>query len=268
MRIRSLILFSGTLLLSASAASAGDGRYLWSGDWYLKVGATGFLGPKYEGASKRMLQAAPLISLGKAGSTVRFSSRNDNMSYALVDQGSFRAGVVGKFIFERDADTSSDLSGLDPVKFGGELGGFAEVYPTDWLRVRAEVRQGIRSHDGVVADIAADAFTDISSTVRISGGPRLTAATSDYYDAYYGVNAREAAASGLSPYNPGGGVGSAGVGAAITWQATDKLDTSAYAEYRRLLGPAADSSLVRERGSRDQFMVGLSATYRFDFSLP
>lgn len=268
MRIRSLVLLSGTLLLLANAASAGDGQYFWSGDWYLKVGATGFLGPKYEGASKRMFQAAPLISLGKAGSSVRFSSRNDNMSYALVDQGSFRAGLVGKLIFERDAGTSSDLRGLDPIKFGGEVGGFAEVYPTDWLRVRAEVRQGIRSHHGIVADVAADAFTDVSSNVRISGGPRLTAATSDYYGAYYGVNDRESAASGLATYYPHGGVGSAGVGAAITWQATEKLETSAYAEYRRLLGPAADSSLVQERGSRNQVLVGLSATYRFDFTLP
>ncbi len=267
MRIRSLLLLSGTLLLSAGSAAAADGPYFWSGDWYLKVGATGFLGPKYEGASKRMFQAAPLISLGKAGSTVRFSSRNDNMSYALLDQGGFRAGVVGKLIFERDSGTSSDLNGLAPVKFGGELGGFAEVYPADWLRVRAEVRQGIRSHHGVVADVTADAFTDVSSNVRVSAGPRMTAATSDYFGAYYGVNDAESAASGLSPYSPHGGIHSAGVGAAINWQATEKLETGAYAEYRRLMGSAADSSLVRERGSRNQFLVGVSATYRFDFTL-
>ncbi|MBP1883072.1 MipA/OmpV family protein [Sinorhizobium mexicanum] len=267
MRIR-IAFLSGTILLVASAASAEDGRFIWSGDWYLKVGATGFIGPKYEGSSDRMFQAAPLVSLGKAGSSVRFSSRNDNMSYALLDHGGFRAGVVGKLIFERDEDRSSDLKGLDPVKFGGEVGGFAEVYPTDWMRLRAEVRQGIRSHHGVVADVAADAFVDISDTVRVSGGPRLTAATSDYFDTYYGVNNRESAASGLSAYDPGGGIHSAGLGAAITWQATEKLETSAYTEYRRLMGPAADSSLVRERGSRNQLLVGVSATYRFDFTLP
>lgn len=227
MRIRIAFLLSGAFLFTAGAASAGDGSYFWSGDWYLKVGATGFLGPKYEGASKRMFQAAPLVSLGRAGSTVRFSSRNDNMSYALIDQGGFRAGVAAKLIFGRDADTSSDLKGLDPVKFGGELGGFAEVYPTDWMRIRAEVRQGIRSHHGIVADVAADAFVDVSSNVRVSAGPRVTAATSDYFDAYYGVNAAESAASGLSTYNPHGGIHSAGVGAAITWAATEKLEAGA-----------------------------------------
>ncbi|MFB2549492.1 MipA/OmpV family protein [Ensifer soli] len=255
------------LALAVAPAPAVAGEAFWSGDWYLKLGGTGFVGPRYEGSSKRLFQAAPLISLGRAGSTVRFSSRNDNPSFAFVDSGAFRAGVTGKLIFTRDADTSSDLKGLSAVKFGGELGGFAEVYPTDWVRLRAEVRHGIRSHDGVVADLAADAFVDVTDTVRVSGGPRLTAATSGYFDAYYGVDARESARSGLSQYDPGGGIHSAGLGTAITWTATEKLETSAYAEYKRLTGPAADSSLVRERGSRNQFLVGLSATYRFDFSL-
>lgn len=44
----------------------------------------------------------------------------------------------------------------------------------------------------------ADALADVSGNVRISGGPRLTAATCDYFDAYYGLNAAESAASGLS----------------------------------------------------------------------
>jgi outer membrane scaffolding protein for murein synthesis (MipA/OmpV family) len=33
------------------------------------------------------------------------------------------------------------------------------------------------------------------------------------------------------------------------------------------MGPAADSSIVRERGSRNQFTMGVSATYRFDFTM-
>ena len=101
-----------------------------------------------------------------------------------------RAGAAGKIIFERDSD--DELAGLDPVRFGAEIGGFAEIYPTDWLRVRGEVLQGIRSHDGVVADIAVDAFQDVTPTVRVSGGPRISFASADYFEAYYGVNATEA----------------------------------------------------------------------------
>jgi outer membrane scaffolding protein for murein synthesis (MipA/OmpV family) len=40
-----------------------------------------------------------------------------------------------------------------------------------------------------------------------------------------------------------------------------------FSEYTRLLGPAADSSLVEERGSPNQFTFGVSAAYRFDFTM-
>lgn len=259
---------AAALLFAPAAALAGEGGYFWSGDWYLKVGAAGFSAPRYDGAKKYLFQVSPIISLGKAGSTVRFSSRNDNPAFALIDNGAFRAGATGKLVMPRDRDDSRDLEGLTPVKFGGELGVFAEVYPTDWLRVRGEVRHGIRSHDGIVADIAADAFVDVRPDIRISAGPRMTLASNDYMDTYYQVRPDQVAGSGLSEYDPGGGVKSVGAGAEITWKVNEKIDTSAFAEYKRLVGPAGDSSLVKERGDRNQFLVGVSATYRFDFTLP
>ncbi|WP_292228607.1 MipA/OmpV family protein, partial [Mesorhizobium sp.] len=202
-------------LFTASVAQAGEGSWI-SGDWYLTLGATDLVAPNFEGGKKYMFSAQPIISLGKVGPQARFTSRNDNISLALIDDGSVRAGLTGKFIFSRDSE--DELKGLDPVRFGGEVGGFFEFYPLDWVRARAELRHGIRSHNGFVADIAADAFYDITPTVRISGGPRVSFASSNYFDAYYGVNAKEAAASGLSEYHPGGGVKSAGLGGAITWK--------------------------------------------------
>jgi len=256
------------LLLSVSAAQAEDNGGGWlSGDWYLTVGAAGFTAPDYDGARKYLFGASPLISLGRAGTETRFSSRNDNISIAFVDTGAFRAGFTAKIVFARDEGESDDLAGLDPVRWGAEAGGFAEVYPTDWLRVRGELRRGIRAHDAIVGDVAVDAFADITPTVRISGGPRLSFASSDYFETYYGVNATEAAASGLGEYDPGGGLESIGVGGAVTWKTTDRITTSLFGEYARLMGPAADSSIVKERGSANQFLLGVSATYRFDFSL-
>jgi len=246
-----------------------SGFFDWiHGDWYLTVGAAGFVAPEFEGASKMAFRAVPMISLGKAGPEARFSSRNDNISLSFLDTGAFRAGAVGRIVFPRDSDDADDLAGMDDVKWGAELGAFAEAYPLDWLRVRAELRQGVRAHEGLVGDITVDAFKDVTDTVRVSGGPRLSLASAEYFDTYYGVDAKESAASGLSEYDPGGGLKSAGVGGAVTWKATNQITASLFSEYARLLGPAADSSLVKERGSRDQFMVGLSTTYRFDFTIP
>lgn len=262
------LLVCATALFAQAGAARADGMFDWvHGDWYLTVGASGIAAPDFEGARGRTFKLSPIVSMGKVGPEARFVSRNDNISFSLYDNAAVRAGVTGKFIWGRDSSDHADTSGMRDVKLGGEAGVFAEVYPTDWMRMRAEVRHGIRSHDGVVADVAADAFVDVTDTIRVSAGPRASFASKGYMDAWYGVNAAEAAASGLAPYNPGGGLKSIGVGGAITWKTTDRLTTSAFAEYSRLQGAAADSSLVRQRGSRDQLMLGVSATYKFDFKL-
>jgi MipA family protein len=264
--VRGFILaaLSGAVVLSATPAFADA---WWSGDWYVKLGGSAFVAPRYQGDNAYLFSGKPIISVGKGDEGVRFTSRNDNASFSLYENSMVRLGVVGKLLLPRDKDTSSDLKGLEPVDWGVEAGGFAEVYPTDWMRVRAEVRRGIGSHDGIVADIAADAFTDITDTIRLSAGPRVSFATEDYMDTYYGVTAKESKRSGLKKYNADGGLQSAGLGAAINWKATDKVDTSLFAEYTRLLGPVADSSLVRERGSKDQVLLGVSATYKFGFTI-
>lgn len=261
-RLRLIALLSASVAVSSSPAFA-DG--LFSGNWYVTLGGAGISAPTFEGSKNRKLFFQPIISVGRGGAP-RFSSRNDNPSFAIYNTDVLRAGIVGKFVPSRDAGTDDALRGLSEVKWGGELGGFADVYVTDWMRARAEVRQGIRAHDGLVADVAVDAFTDIAPDLRVSAGPRMTFATSGYTSAYYGVDAAESAASGLSQYNPDGGVTSYGAGGAITWNATDKITMSAFTEYKRLAGPAADSSLVQERGSKNQLMFGVSASYKFGVS--
>lgn len=267
--MRSTFLLSLLLMSSVSLqpALAGDGEHFYSGDWSLTIGGSVAHGPEFDGAKGRKFLFAPIISLGRQGKTTRFSSRNDSAGFGLFESDNVKAGIAGKLITGRKPDDADDLKGLHEVELGVEAGAFAEVYPTDNIRARAEVRQGIRSHDGQVVDLAVDAFADLTPEVRISAGPRATWASKGYGKAYYGVNAQEAAASGLDPYTPGSGWQSVGAGGAITWKATENVDTSLFAEYRRMVGVAADSSLVRQKGSEDQVTIGVSATYRFDFSL-
>lgn len=261
-----LALFAASFTFLHAGASAA-GEHLWSGNWALTLGGSGFVGPKFEGAKKNSLQFSPIISLGKQGEGPRYVSRNDSPSLSLFDRGAFRAGIAGKLVMPRDADDEAELKGMKDVRLGLEVGGFAELYPTDFLRVRAEVRQGVRSHSGIVGDIAADAFVDVTPNIRVSAGPRARFASSGYFDRYYGVSADQAANGGPSAYNPGGGLHSLGVGGAIDWKPTENITASSFVEYRRLMGSAADSSLVRERGSANQLLVGLSASYKFNFTL-
>ena len=243
------------------------GTGLFSGNWHLTLGVSVFRAPRFKGSNDYMLAASPMVSLGRAEGRARFTSRNDNISLAFFDTGDFRIGAVGKLVFRRDDTDSADLTGLSPIPLGIEAGGFAEIYPTEWLRLRGEVRQGIRSHDGVVADLSADAFVDVTEKVRVSAGPRAAWGSARYFDAFYGVSPAESGASGLTAYRPSSGLESVGVGGAITFKATEKVTASLFGEYARLVGSASRSSLVGERGSKDQTLIGVSTTYRFDLAM-
>lgn len=270
MSLLSRLLASSALLLTATGAQAqvvSTIKGLITGDWALTVGGSASLAPRYMGAAGGLaFFGQPMVSLGKVGRVAPFQSRNDNISFALIDTDMFRMGPVGKILFARH-DSDRDLKGLGTVKWGGEVGAFVDIYPTSWLRLRSEVRQGFRAHSGVVADFSADAFYDYTPSLRFSAGPRLTYASDGYYRKYFGVSAGQSAASGLPVYAPGSGIKSIGFGGAVTWKATDKLTTSLFAEYSRLTGPAADSSLVKQRGDVNQYLIGVSATYRFDFRM-
>ncbi|MDS7596325.1 MipA/OmpV family protein [Agrobacterium tumefaciens] len=255
-------------VLSFFAVGNAHAEGWFSGDWYLKLGAEGFSAPKYQGDNGNKLGWSPKIAIGRAGQGARFTSRNDSASVSLLDNGPISAGLAGRLISPRDEGDSADLKGMRRIKRGGELGGFAEAYPTDWLRVRGEVRQGFRSHSGVVADVSADVFTDIAPGIQVSAGPRATWVSKKYNERYYGVTPEQTAAGAPSPYSPNGGLHSVGVGAAITWKVTENAEIGSFAEYRRLTGDAGASTLVRERGSRNEFIVGVQASYKFGFSLP
>jgi outer membrane protein len=54
-----------------------------------------------------------------------------------------------------------------------------------------------------------------------------------------------------------------GVTAGYLRQLTPRWGIYSYAKYDRLVGDAADSPIVRQFGSRDQFSGGLALTYTF-----
>lgn len=242
-------------------------KHFYSGGWSLTLGVSGAVAPKYDGSSSYEFQVDPIFSLDKSGDANSFSSRNDNPSITLFEWQRFSMGLVGKVLSQRDSETSRDLRGLSTVKWGGEIGGFAMLYPIDGLRLYGELRHGIRSHSATTADLAVDVYKNITPKVQLSAGPRAFYATKDYFKTYYGVSNSQSLETGLSPYDPDGGWGAIGVGGAVTWKTTDKITTSLFGEYSRLRGPASRSSLVEQRGSKDQFTVGVSASYRFDFNL-
>ena len=238
-----------------------------SGNWTVMDGIGGEYTPDFVGSTNGKAVPVPIFSIRRAGSADQFRGPRDSASIALLDVGNFRAGPAFKYVSSRKSDKYAELTGLGDVKAAYELGGFVEYYPVDWLRLRSELRQGMGGHTGTVADVSADVIVPLIQRLTVSAGPRFTWKSTRATAPYFGVDAVQAAASGLPTYDAKGGAHSVGFGSQISYRINPQWEVHAYVEYEKLLGDAADSPLVKLRGSSNQTTVGLGASYSFDFRI-
>lgn len=149
-----------------------------------------------------------------------FASVPEGIGYTLVLDGGLKAGPLVKFRFGRDesdggstfrvSGKTRDLVGLGDIDPALEWGGFAK-YATGDFAGRVELRRGTGGHTGWVMDLSAD-YRQRVGGVFYALGSRLTLASRDFVQTYYGVNAGQSAASGLPVFGADGGLVSAGVG--------------------------------------------------------
>ncbi|AMJ59859.1 MipA/OmpV family protein [Bosea sp. PAMC 26642] len=250
-----------------ASAQTGDYSTLTSTEpvqnWNLKLGAGLRYQPDYLGSDDYMFRPRPIISIGRGVKSTWWSAEDDAISIGFFTGQGWRVGFSGNLLWERKASTNAALVTVPNVKFGAEAGGFVEFYPTSWLRARADLRRGFVAHDGLVADFKLDAFTRIADAWSFGIGPRMTVTSADYVRTYFGSIPGLAGTGGLlQRFNSG--VLSYGALAQATYNWSERLSTTAYVEYKHLVGDAARAPIVKTFGSRDSITLGISASYSFD----
>ncbi len=236
-------------------------------DWIVTISGQLSVAPQYPGANRYAIYGAPGIGIRRFGTPERFSTPDDGFGVALYDTSLLRVGPVGRYIGDRGVFHHRELTGLAYVPPSIELGGFAELTPLSWLRARAELRQAITGHDGLVATLGGDVWQKWGN-FTLSVGPRLNFGNDKFADAYFAVSPAQAAANNLgggnlTPYTPRGGLTSAGGLAAIRYDFNDTWRATGFAGYQRLAGSVSGSPIVQRDGSRDQYTIGLEVAYSF-----
>ncbi len=234
-------------------------------DWYVTIGISGRVEPDYPGADSYAIRPRGIFSIAKASQLNVFRSVDDNPSIAFFDTGAFRIGAVGKLDWGRDEDASDRLTGLGDIGMGVEGGGFAEWYPFDWLRLRAELRYGVGGFSGFTGDLAADAIYTMDRW-RFAVGPRLSYAGSGYMSTYFGVTPVQSLnatllGNPLPVYDAGAGFDLVGVTGQLTYNFRNGFEAGVYGGYGYLLGDAASSPLTSDK---NQFRTGISLSYTFN----
>lgn len=242
-------------------------------DWIVTIGLEGRIIPAFPGAADSKLgwSALPLFSIRKQGTPPDFFGPRDSFSVSVINTPVFQFGPAVQFINRRKASDYAEINGLADVDYVAQAGAFVNFWPLPWLRLRGEARQGIGGETGVTGDILLDAVVPIGQWT-FSAGPRMTLQTTAATSPYFSITQAQAIAANvlqptlapLSAYHAGGGLYSYGAGTQLQYTFNQTWTAHAFVEYQRLTGSAADSPLVTQRGSPNQFIYGLGATYSFN----
>jgi outer membrane scaffolding protein for murein synthesis (MipA/OmpV family) len=247
--------------------------------WTLTIGFAPLVGPAWQGSRDTALSIFPDLRLNYKDTL--FLSVPDGLGWNAVNRDGWKLGPLAKLRFGRQESTggspflvaggSDALRGFGNVGLAGEFGGFAQkAFLANRLRLRAELRQGVGGHDGLIADTNA-VWSDRSRDGKwlYSFGLRATWADADYSNVYFGVTQRQSIAAGLPAFRTGSGLISSGISASLTRPlgrfGRDGAVTM-FTSADRLGDVVADSTLIRQRGDRNQVSVGISYGYRWGWN--
>ena len=179
----------------------------------------------------------------------------------------WRLGLAGQFIKERDDvdnDQVDDLEKVDPSVMLGAVGGYDFLAdPQQDLVLEVEARQDVANDNGFLATVRGIYGGRLTESWRFDASVGSTWASEDYMSSYFGIDAADAARSGLDQFSADEGFKDVSFGGALTYRLFERWSVSGLASYTRLLGDAADSPVVDDVGNENQFFAGALVNYRF-----
>ncbi|WP_142846176.1 MipA/OmpV family protein [Telmatospirillum sp. J64-1] len=235
------------VLGTATAAQAEPNR------WTLGAGVG--VVPRFQGADKYKAQPLPLVDI-QVG---RFFARGvDEIGVNVVDTPRFKAGASVSWMHGYDSDDVPEgIDGVDDA-----LG--ARLFVSTQFRgavARLTATQAVTETDRGLLVNASLAYP-IRTNERLTITPSLgtTWANAKYMDSYFGVDAPEAAASGLRRHNPSSGFKDIFFRISASYRITDSISALGSIGVTHLLGDAADSPFVEQK-TQPLALMGLTYTF-------
>lgn len=190
-------------LLAATAFAQSDEKPERKEPLRVRVGLGAQVVPKFPGAADSGLSPYWDFAVARGSKPFEFEAPDEAFGFAVLRASGFEIGPAITF----ESGRSRKEAGVAIDEIGGtvEAGGFVQYWLTRSIRVRTEVRRGIGGHRSWVGSVGADYVVRDADKYVFSLGPRVGLSDSNYQAAYFGVNAREAANTGLPAYRPGTG---------------------------------------------------------------
>lgn len=257
-----LVLAGGTAPLMAQDQDEDDGGFV-------VIGAASL--PEFEGADDQQIVPFAVTRFNAFGIGVEVEGLQGRFNI-LGDDTIWRAGPAFSLSPPRDADDPRlfALGDRGEVDFAVEVGGYVG-FETPFGGLKEGTLSGhifarhdvLGAHNGWLVTPEIEYFFAVNRMFRVGATANLTWASNDYMDSYFGVTAEGAGASGLAEFNPGSGIKDVGAALYSIFSFSEQWGVFSRVAYNRLLGDAADSSIVTDIGDKNQLFYGAGIFYRF-----
>jgi outer membrane protein len=171
-------------------------------------------------------------------------------------------GPMLEYIGKRDNVDNGRVDDMQSVDASVMVGAFGGVNIESWT-IDLEARQDIADGNGFLLTLNAAYRLPINDQWRLGFGASTTYASGDYMNAYFSVDAGDAARSGLSRYDADAGFKDFALNMNARYNFYENWSLMGLAKYTRLVGDAADSPVVDDVGDENQFFAGVLVVYSF-----
>lgn len=224
--------------------------------WQLVVGAGAMIAPEYEGSDAFAVTPVPFVS---ATLFDVLTIDPGGASMTVLEQGPFELSARLGYEVGRQADDSDHLRGLGDIDFGATIGMQAamSIGPVEFF---ARADRTIGGSEGLVGRLGVEVAQPLSQSLVIGAGASAVLADDKHMQAYFGVDAQQAANSGLARYDAEAGLKRADFSLSATYLVDDDWIVRGEAQLGLLMDGAADSPIVLDKWQPSAMLV---VGYRF-----
>ena len=221
--------------------------------------------PEYEGADDRKTRLMPNINLfyGDTFFLTGMMAGANLLRHSTTQGVSIAAGPLLALRRGRDESDNASLAGLGDIDRSLDAGGFIRLRKGGW-QARADVRRDVTNGDsGTTVNLSAGYGMSVTQGLRLRANLDTTWASAAYMNTFFGIDAAQSANSGIARYDAGSGFKHVGASLMADYAISREWAGFASLRYKRLVGDAADSPIVKDLGSENQVAASVGIKYRF-----
>ncbi|WGF90418.1 MipA/OmpV family protein [Marinivivus vitaminiproducens] len=243
-----------TLPVCAQETSSSD-------DWSFAVGGGAAIKPEFEGSEDYEIIPIPALRAERGPYYVSLDAYT--LRANLVPSEVFNAGPIVNYRPKRgsaDNNAVDDLENVDPAV---EVGAFGSMFLNGFILNGSVSHDVANGHDGLLATAGTGFGFPVGEDIGVSAVISTTYASGNYMSTYFGIDNDNAARSGLDEYDADGGFKDVGLTLTARYTFSPSLAVTGSTSFTRLIGDAADSPIVDDEGSENQFTGAVTLVYMF-----